>query len=348
MAFNPQNFKGPSGPGVKMSQADAAKALASISKIAAVSLVLIVVAAAVFGSIYTVQPDERGVVKRFGRIVRTSEPGLHFKAPLGVETVQVIATQRVFKEEFGFRTLAGTGRSEYSAKDFTEESLMLTGDLNVIEVEWEVQYLIEDPELFITSISDPVLTLRDVSEAVMRRIVGNHVGSHVLTTARADIQNKSRDEIQSIMASLNSGLRIQTVQLQDVVPPARVKPAFNEVNVARQERERMINDAEKRRNQLIPRVQGEARQTVAQAQGYATERVNRALGEANRFEAILTEYRQAPAVTRSRMYLESVGKVFPSVGSIIVTPEGSGSPLPLLNMAPAHQGAAPARKEAKP
>lgn len=343
MVFDSSKFKGPAGKMPPLGKQEAAQALASIFKLATVAAVVVVLAAVVFGSSYTVQPDERGVVKRFGKIVRTSEPGLHFKIPLGVESVQVVPTQRVFKEEFGFRTLAGSGRSEYSNKDFTEESLMLTGDLNVIEVEWEVQYLIEDPELYLTSISDPVLALRDVSEAVMRRIVGNHVGSHVLTTARADIQNKSRDELQSIMTSLNAGLHIQTVQLQDVVPPARVKPAFNEVNVARQERERMINDADKRRNQLIPRVQGEARQTVAQAQGYATERVNRAWGEANRFEAILAEYRQAPEVTRSRMYLESVGKVFPSVGSIIVAPEGQSAPLPLLNLSPAalNKGAKP-------
>lgn len=349
MSFDPRKFKGSAGREVEMSPEDAAKALATFGKLAVGAAAIVAVLAGALSAIYTVQPEEKGVVKRFGEISRVTDPGLHFKLPWGIESVERVATERVLKEEFGFRTVGGSARSEYSSSDFTEESLMLTGDLNVIEVEWVVQYRIDDPVKYLTQISDPVQSLRDVSEAVMRRIVGNHLGSDVLTTARADIQLRSREELQSIMKTLDAGLQIQTVQLQDVVPPARVKPAFNEVNVARQERERMINDAEKRRNQQVPRVEGEARQAVAQAQGYALERVNGALGEAARFEAILTEYRQAPEVTRRRLYLESVGKVFSGAGSIIVTPEGDAAPLPLLNMAPVRApipAAAAARKEA--
>ena len=211
---------------------------------------------------------------------------------------------------------------------------MLTGDLKVIDVEWVVQFRISDPNLFLHRARDPQQTLRDTSEAVMRRIVGNSLGSDVLTEKRVQVATAARLELQEILDTFELGVQISTIELQDVTPPERVKPAFNEVNQAEQERERLINEAETRRNQVIPRAEGQALQIVAEAEGYRAERVNRARGEADRFSAILAEYRNAPAITRRRLYLETIDQVMPGVGNIYIMQEGASSPLPLLNLDP--------------
>jgi modulator of FtsH protease HflK len=285
---------------------------------------------------YTVQPEERAVVKRFGQVIGISDPGLHFKLPFGIDTVQWVATERVLKQEFGFRTTGDRtvdGRTLYSDRDYPDESLMLSGDLNIIDVGWVVQYRISEPIKYLYSMREPERTLRDITESVMRRVVGNRIGSEVLTTARVQISTEARDEIQDAMQRYDNGIHVITVELQDVVPPKRVQPAFNEVNEARQERERMINEATKQANQAIPRAQGEASRQILQAEGYATERINRARGETARFSAVLAEYRSAPEVTRSRMYLEALRKVLPSVGSVLVVQDGQQlPPLPLLNL----------------
>lgn len=286
-----------------------------------------------FSSFYTVQPEERAVIKRFGAVITTADPGLHFKLPFGVDSVQLVKTERVLKQEFGFRTQSVEGdRTEYSAEDHPDESLMLTGDLNIIDVEWVVQYRISDPMKFLYHQRNPEGTLRDISESVMRRAVGNRLGSDVLTTARVEISNSVRDEIQAAMEKYDNGIRVVTVELQDVVPPAAVQPAFNEVNESRQERERMINEATKQANQEIPRAKGEANRLIAEAEGYAIERVNQARGETVRFSSILAEYRASPEVTRTRMYLETLNQVLPNVGAVYVVQNGSTSPIPLLNL----------------
>jgi modulator of FtsH protease HflK len=285
-------------------------------------------------SFYTVQPEERAVVKRFGAVIGITDPGLHFKIPFGVDQVQLVATERVLKQEFGFRT-HGTragGRTAYSADHFEDESLMLTGDLNMIDVEWVVQYRISDPIKFLYNMREPTRTLRDISESVMRRIVGNMLGSEVLTIGRVEIQQKAVTEIQAILDGYDAGIRVSTVEMQDVVPPPAVQPAFNEVNEARQQRERMINEAQKRVNQEIPNAEGAALRTIAEAQGYATERVNRAMGESARFTAVRLEYERAPEVTRSRLYLETLNEVLPDVGQVLVVQDGQMGPLPLLDM----------------
>ena len=284
-------------------------------------------------SFYTVQPEERAVVKRFGEVIKITDPGLHFKLPLGIDKIQLVATERVLKQEFGFRTEGVRGgRTQYSQKAFEDESLMLTGDLNIIDLEWVVQYRISDPIKFLYSMREPTQTLRDISESVMRRVVGNRLGSDVLTVGRVEIQQLGRDEIQEIMDRYDAGIHVITVELQDVVPPPAVQPAFNEVNEARQERERMINEAQKRVNQEIPRAEGQALRTIAEAQGYATERVNRALGESARFSAVLAEYQQVPEVTRSRLYLETLSEILPEIGQILVVQDDQLAPLPLLNV----------------
>ena len=293
-------------------------------------LLLVVLA---WSSWFTVQPEETGVVQRFGAVVRTVEPGLHFKLPYGVETVVLVPTARVLKEEFGFRsaTTATGQRTQYADnKAFKEESLMLTGDLNVIDVQWIVQYRIEDPVRYLFRVRESKQTIRDISEAVMRRIVGNRVGSDVLTVGRVAVSTEVREEMQKILSDYETGVRLVTVELQDVTPPDPVKPAFNEVNEARQDRERTINQAQEQANREIPKARGEAARTITEAEGHAIERVNRANGEATRFLAILEEYQRAPQVTRRRLYLEAMGAVLPEAKALYVVDQDQKGLLPWL------------------
>jgi membrane protease subunit HflK len=273
-----------------------------------------------WSSWFTVQPEETGVVQRFGAVIRTVEPGLHFKLPYGIETVRLVPTARVLKEEFGFRTTATPAgqRTQYADKTFKDVSLMLTGDLNVIDVQWIVQYRIEDPILYLFRIRDPRQTILDIAEAVMRRVVGNRLGSDVLTVGRVAVSTEVKEEMQKILTAYETGIRLVTVELQDVTPPDPVKPAFNEVNEARQDRERSINQAQEQANQQIPKAKGEATRMITEAEGYALERVNRAQGEAARFQAVLSEYQRAPEVTRRRLYLEAMGALLPAAKALYI------------------------------
>jgi len=298
--------------------------------------------------VYTVQPEERAVVKRFGNVFAIADPGLHFRLPFGIDRVQIVATERVLKEEFGFRTeaVSSVGSTRFSGAGFPTESLMLTGDLNIIQVEWVVQYRIDEPVKYLYNMREPLRTLRDIAESVMRRVVGNRIGSEVLTIGRVEIANTAREEIQLAMDQYDNGIRIVTVELQDVVPPPRVQPAFNEVNEARQELERMVNEATRQANEAIPRAEGTAKRVISEAEGYAIERVNRAQGESTRFTAVLTEYQNVPAVTRSRLYLETLTEVLPHIGSVLVVQDGQISPLPLLNLRDAQVQNVPQRQAA--
>jgi membrane protease subunit HflK len=295
-------------------------------------------------SIYTVQPDERAVIKRFGRVIGIAENGLNFRLPFGIDTVQVVATKRVLKEEFGFRSEQAERTRTQFAGGYPDESLMLTGDLNIIQVEWVVQYRIDDPVKYHYAMRNTTKTLRDLSESVMRRIVGNRIGSDVLTVGRIEIASAARDEIQAAMQRYDNGIKVISIQLQDVLPPSRVQPAFNEVNESRQQKERMVNDATKQANEAIPKAEGTAKRTVAEAEGYATERVNRAHGDVSAFSAVLAEYKRAPEVTRTRLYLEALGKVLPKIGSVVVVQDGQVNPLPLLNLRDAQR--VPQKQEA--
>lgn len=301
-------------------------------------LIVLVILLAIWGagtSFYTVQPEGQAVVKRFGKVVAIKPPGLHFKLPFGIDRQTFVPTARVLKEEFGFRT-AGEGQATSTVYRKTdahrEESLMLTGDLKVVDVEWVVQYRVEDPDKYLHHVEEVDKTIRDISEAVMRRIVGNSLGSDVLTVKRVQIATAAKEELQKLLSSFDAGIRIGTIEMQDVTPPEPVKPAFNEVNQAEQEKERMINEAEKKQNQRVPAARGKARQVLETAEGYRAQRVNRAIGEATRFQAILEEYRNAPEVTRRRMYLEMLDEVLPQIGQVYVVEPGGTSPLPLINL----------------
>ncbi len=302
----------------------------------------------VFTSFYTIGPEEQGVVLRFGRYSATTDPGLHWKIPLGVDRVYKVPSQRQLKEEFGFRTQEAGVRTVYSSEDLSSESLMLTGDLNVADVEWVVQYRILDPEKFLFRARNPQDTLRDLSEAVTRQVVGDRTVNEVLTVGREAISVQVQNTLQKLLDEYETGLRVEQVVLQNVTPPDPVKPSFNEVNEAEQEKEQKINSAQSEYNKVIPRAKGEALQTIQEAQGYALQRVNGAQGDAARFDALYTEYRKAPEVTRKRLYLESIARILPKMGQKVVVDEKAQSVLPFLDLGavaqrprPPVQGSAP-------
>ena len=296
---------------------------------------------------FTVQPEETGVVQRFGKVIRTAGPGLHFKLPFGVETVRLVPTARVLKEEFGFRTLATVPgqKSRYDpGSAYKDESLMLTGDLNVIDVQWVIQYRIEDPIRYLFQVRDTPKTIRDTTEAIMRRAVGNRLGRDVLTTGRVAVASEAKNEIQKVLTDYESGVRLVTVELQDVTPPDTVKPAFNEVNESRQDKERTINKAQERANREIPKARGVATQSISEAEGYALERVNRAEGEATRFESILGEYQGAPQVTRRRLYLEAMTGLLADMKGLYIVDRDQQAMVPWLPLESGEQLSAEGRQ----
>jgi membrane protease subunit HflK len=303
-----------------------------------VIVVLIVIGA--YTSMYEVDTEETGVVLRFGKFSGFADPGLHFKLPLGIDRVYLVPTGRVLKEEFGFRTIKPDVRSTFTKRGLDEESLTLTGDLNVSDVEWIVQFQVADPFKFMFRIKDPVGTIRDISEAMVRKVIGNANVTEVLTTERALLANEIQQDLQSTLNEYDIGVRIVTVKFQDVTPPDPVKAAYNEVNEAEQQRESLIFQAREQFNREVPRARGEAKKVLQEAEGYAVERVNKARGETNRFLALLTEYRKAPSVTRSRIYLETLEEVLPRLEEVYVMDDKTGGLLPLLPLRKSMEGGA--------
>lgn len=284
----------------------------------------------VFSAFYTVEPEEVGVVMRFGKFVTTTEPGLHFKLPLGIDRVFKVPVQRQLKQEFGFRTVEAGVRSQF--RKVEGESNMLTGDLNAAIVEWVVQYRVDDPYNFLFRVRAVEKTLGDLSESVMRLVVGDRTVDEVLTVGRQEVADLVERTLQELCDQYETGIKIEQVVLQDVTPPDPVKPSFNGVNQAEQERETLINQAQSNYNKVIFRAQGEAKQTIEEAEGYAINRVNRAQGEAKRFNSLYAEYRKSPEVTRKRMYLETLNEVLPRMGSKIIVDDDLRGILPLLNL----------------
>jgi membrane protease subunit HflK len=291
-------------------------------------------------TLYQVQPEEVGVVVRLGKYVRTSEPGLRAKIPF-VEEVFKIPIQRQLKEEFGFRTTEAAIRSTYSQADFSGVAVMLTGDLNVAVVEWIVQYRVADPYLYLFKVRNVTGTFRSMTEAVMRQVVGDRTVTEVLTIGRQAIETRVEELLRSLTQQYEMGITIEQVVLQDVNPPDPVKPSWDEVNQAQQQRDRMINEARAEYNKVIPRAKGEAQQTVLEAEGYSLNRVNRSQGESARFRAIHEAYRKAPDVTRRRLYLETMERVVPRMGGkVFLDPQARGI-LPLLQLDGLKAAAAP-------
>lgn len=284
-----------------------------------------------WGTIFQIGTEEVGVITRLGRYTRTVEPGLNIKIPF-METVHKVPVERQQKLEFGFRSADGGGQSAYSKDGVRDESLMLTGDLNLADVEWVVQYRINNAYDYLFKVRNPESTLRNISEAATRQIVGDRTVNEVLTIGRTEIAVKLHALIQEICNDYGLGIKVEQVVLQDVNPPDPVKAAFNAVNEAQQEKETLINQAKSEYNKVIPKASGDAKATVQKAEGYAIERVNNAQGEVARFNDLYQQYVKAPEVTKKRIYLENMSAVLSKLGNVIVTDQNGANVLPLLQM----------------
>ena len=296
--------------------------------------ILIIIAIIIVGasSAFQVNTEEVGVVTRFGEHVRNVNPGLHFKLPF-MENVHKVPVERQKKLEFGFRTQEADVQTQYTRTSVTkDESLMLTGDLNLTNVEWVIQYRIDRPYNYLFKVRNPQSTLRDISESTTRQIVGDRTVNEVLTVGRSEIASKLQQLIQEISREYMLGVQIAQVVLQNVTPPEPVKDAFNAVNQAQQQKETLINEAKSAYNKVIPKARGQAEETIQKAEGYATRRVNNAQGEVARFNELYREYIKAPRVTKRRLYLETLQEVIPELGNKIITDETGDSTIPLLNM----------------
>ncbi len=286
-----------------------------------------------WGSFYQIPPEEMGVILRFGKFVRTSDPGLHMKIPLGIEKLFRVPVQRQLKEEFGFRTVRSGIRSEFiNTAQTKEESIMLTGDLNVVDAEWIVQFKIKDPYNFLFKMRGATETFRDMTEAVVRRVVGDSSVDEIITVGRTRIATEAKDILQALCDDYEIGIEVNQLIFQDVNPPEAVKASFNDVNEALQEKERKINEAWAEYNQEIPKATGVALQMLEGAEGYATERVNNSRGDADRFSSIYREYAKAPSVTRKRLYLEALNDILPTLNKKIIVDENLKNLVPLLNL----------------
>ncbi len=289
------------------------------------------VVAAAFSSVFTVETEEVGVITRFGEYVSEARPGLNFKIPF-IDQVQLVPVQRQLKQEFGYRTTSAGVNTTYRKAGYEDESLMLTGDLNLADVEWVIQFRIDNPYNFLFKVRNIEETLRDVSEAAMRQIVGDRTVDEVLTVGRAEVASEMEIILQNISNEYEMGIKIDQVVLQDANPPDPVKPSYNGVNEAEQQRETLINQARADYNRVIPRAAGEAEQTIQQAEGYALNRVNTAQGEVSRFNDLYEEYIKAPEVTKRRIFLETMEEILPQMGQKIITDEQGNSVIPLLQM----------------
>ena len=279
--------------------------------------------------IYVVGPDEVGVVRTFGEFTRVTQSGLNWKFPSPIETANTPKVTEVKRIEFGFRSLKN---GQYRTVE--KESLMLTGDENIVDAEMIVQYKIKDPVKYLFNIVEPELTVREAAEASLRTVVGRNKIDETLTTGKFTIQEETKEQVQSILDKYESGIHIVAVQLQDVSPPKEVIGAFKDVASAKEDKNRMINQAEGYRNDVIPKARGEAEAMIRDAEGFKESRIKRAEGDATKFTTILKEYNKAKSITEKRLSLETMEKVLPGIDKIIVPDKESGNMLNLLNLNP--------------
>jgi len=321
--------------GVGFQTPDGQKPVAVPWKTVLIIVAVVVVLILLNSTIYSVEANEVGIVQRFGRFTGDEKPpGLHFKLPWGIDKVTKVPVSLVRKQEFGFRTEKAGIQTRYAttSTSFDSVSLMLSGDLNCAVVEWSVQYTIKDPGAFLFNVRAPEKTLRDLSESIMREMVGERSVTEVITLERQTINTEVRRNLQETLDSYDSGINVTQVILKNVTPPDKVKPSFNEVNQAQQEMDRTINQAWQDYNQAIPKAKGDALRVISEAEGYATERVNRSLGDVARFNRIYVEYKKAKKITRWRMYLETMSEVLPEVSKKIIIDSDVGSVLPMLDL----------------
>ncbi len=319
----------PSGNGEDQEPRTPVNPFANVGKIL-FFIVLLLFAQGLYASFYKILPGEVGVILRLGKYTKTTEPGLHLKIPY-LDHLFKVDVESIRKEEFGFRSRFPGQQTTFDRRGFDMESLMLTADKNVINVAWIVQYRVNSPKDFLFMVKDVKQAVRDVSESVTRRIVGNMDFDYVLGN-RDILASSVKKELQSELDALYAGIGIGTVQFQDINPPDKVKPAFNEVNEADQDMKRLVNEAEETYNRVIPKARGDAKKIVEESYGYKAKRINGAKGETQRFTDILKEYKVAPEVTRKRMYLETMQSIMPGVQSVYVIDKNQQSPLPLLNI----------------
>lgn len=294
-----------------------------------IALVALFVLWAVLSSYYTVPAESEGVVLRLGKYLKTEPPGLHFKLPFGMDEVLRVQVKRQLKLEFGFGTQGATNPDQRGGES-EEEKSMVTGDLNSALVEWVVQYRVDEPRLFLFHTREPTGTLRDLSEAIMREVVGDRTVDEVITVGRQDIEITAQNRLRTAAKEYQLGLTVDQVQLKNVNPPRQVQGSFNEVNKAQQDRENVINLANGDYNKAVPRAQGEAEQKISQAEGYKVKRVNEALGDVQSFNAVLEQFTKAPDVTRTRIYLETMATVLPQIQQKTIVDESVTQLLPLL------------------
>jgi membrane protease subunit HflK len=293
------------------------------------ALLIVLLVAALLTSYYTVGAESEGVVLRFGKFFKTVEPGLHFKLPFGIDAVTVLPTRRQLKLEFGFSTAGYTNPAQIG-QDPEEEKSMVTGDLNAALVEWVVQYRIEDPRQYLFDVRNPEGTLRDLSEAAMREVIGDRTVDELITIGRQDIEIEALARMQDLSKRYHLGIRVDQVQLKNVNPPTQVQASFNEVNKAQQDRENAINIANGEYNKAVPKAKGQADQTIREAEGYRFKRVNEAEGDVAAFSAVLQQYVKAPEITRTRLYLETMSEILPKMGQKIIVDESLRQLLPIL------------------
>ena len=294
---------------------------------------LLLVGGLLWTSFYTVSADSVGIVQRFGKYVRTDDPGLRFKAPFGMDEVTLVPIRRQLKLEFGFST-PGAGNPFQGSSEPEMEKAMVTGDLNEAQVEWIVQYRLNDAKRFLFDVRDPEETMRAASEAVMREVVGDRTVDEVITIGRQEIETESRVLLQKVVEQYQLGMSIDLVQLKNINPPKQVQASFNEVNQAQQEKQRSINIASGEYNKVVPRARGDAARMIAEAQGYAQKRVNEAEGDAALFTSVFEQYKKAPDVTRQRIFLETMTEVLPKVSRKFIVDDKGQQIFPLLQLQP--------------
>ena len=287
-----------------------------------------------FSTVFTVKANQRAVILRFGKYMETVEPGLHFKLPFGIDKVYAGEVKRIYNEEFGYRTLRSGRESmiDYNFRGAQEVSLMLTGDRNCAEVHWVVRYKIKNLKEYLFNVRNVKSTIRDVSEAVRRRLIGDRSIDEVLTIGRRDIEDIAEGEIETLLDLYGCGIDVQAVNLKGVNPPAQVKDAFDAVNKAVQMRDQITNEAEGKRNKVIPAAMGKKEQAISEAEGYKIRRINEATGDTKAFLAVWKEYEKAKDVTRRRLYLETMAKVIPKCGEVYIIDEDQKGILPILNL----------------
>lgn len=274
-------------------------------------IILVLAVAAGFSSFYVVDETENAVITRLGKYTQTVGSGLHTKLPFGLDKAYFVPVKVIQTEQFGFETVKSGRNNEYK-NNIASESTMLTGDLNIVDVEWIIQYRIVDPKQWLFGVYEKQQTIRDISRSVINTLVGDRAILEVMGAERTSIQSLAQDMMNENFKDLGLGINVITVQLQNIVPPSGVQDAFEDVNKATQDMNRLINEGKEAYNAEIPRAQGEADKQLQVAEGYAAERVNMAKGDVARFNAVYEEYKRSPKITKERIYLETMDEIFGS------------------------------------